>query len=318
MDELIQKKHLTRKGMILAFAIAAVFVFGLIALAVLVVQKVERNSDIADFHEKTPRSGAYVIMVVRVSSVDLNKEELSMSGEVLRGGDLATRQKNRQVELTASAQGLKVSATLDPGKQGDALDLSDSMKGNVSDYPWDSHESTIVMTAKMTEDSGRTVDVPIRMSYYGALQGLDVNVTVDSTGGGSVKEINTTILRSTVTTIMVCFSILLIWVLIVTVVVMVMYVVVLKHELQMMMFAFFGTLLFAMTAFRNAMPGTPPMGVLSDYIAFFWGYLTAIVGIGILTVIWVDRLPHEDRHKKGHEEPPAGPPPDAAAGPPRS
>jgi hypothetical protein len=41
------------------------------------------------------------------------------------------------------------------------------------------------------------------------------------------------------------------------------------------------------------------MGVLSDYAAFFWGYLIAIVGIGVLTVTWVRRLPRGGKKKDG-------------------
>lgn len=49
------------------------------------------------------------------------------------------------------------------------------------------------------------------------------------------------------------------------------------------------------------LPGTPPMGVLSDYLAFFWGYAVAIVALGILTITWLRRLPPksvlEDKEK---------------------
>jgi hypothetical protein len=300
LDELIEEKHLTRKGMVIALAIATVIVLALLATAVFVVRTVEINSDIADYREQAPPSPAYLDVVVRVSTVELNQETLNMDVEVLRAGDLLTRPALLKQDITVSAisTGLKESGVLSAGEEGDVFQLVDTMKGNVADYPWDTHTSTMVLSAEMTDETGRTVPVPMKMKYYGALQGLDVNITIVTTGKGSVKEMQTTVIRSTVTTIMVCFSILLIWVLIATVVIMVLYVVVLKHELQMMMFAFFGTLLFAMTSFRNAMPGTPPMGVLSDYVAFFWGYLTAIVGIGILTVVWVRRLPHADKEKK--------------------
>ena len=46
------------------------------------------------------------------------------------------------------------------------------------------------------------------------------------------------------------------------------------------MLAFFGTLLFGLTAFRNALPGAPPAGTFSDYLAFFWAYAVVIVAIG--------------------------------------
>jgi hypothetical protein len=59
----------------------------------------------------------------------------------------------------------------------------------------------------------------------------------------------------------------------------------LHREIPVPIFAFFAALLFAFPAIRNALPGTPPIGSLDDYIAFFW--TEAIVAIALLVVVTV-------------------------------
>ena len=101
--------------------------------------------------------------------------------------------------------------------------------------------------------------------------------------------------RSTVTSVVVYFSILLTWVLIASVVGMTLAVLFGGRKTEISMVAFFTTLLFAMTAFRNALPGAPPMGAASDYLAFFWGFAVAIVAVGVMSVVWLLRREQKDK-----------------------
>jgi len=298
-DSLVEDKHLTRRGIIVTVGLGLLLVAALLTFLIGVIQRVEVQSDNAQYSEKVPNAAGYMDIQMKVSSVDMNAGQIEIGMVVLPKGNLENGDgiATRDVEFTVASWGVKKSGTMLVGERGDTMSLSDRMNGTVSDYPWDTHnvKFTVAFTGK--DASGQTVAIPSKVSFYGALQGLDIgaNITGSKVVGG--KDLNVAVTRSTVTQVVVVFSIILIWVLVVTVIAMVLHVSVFGHELQTMMFAFFGTLLFAMTAFRNAMPGTPPMGVLSDYAAFFWGYLIAIVGIGILTVTWVRRLPRGDKKK---------------------
>lgn len=54
-------------------------------------------------------------------------------------------------------------------------------------------------------------------------------------------------------------------------------------------FAFCAALLFAFPAIRNTQPFVPPMGVLSDYLGFFWAESAAAISLIVQVEIWLKR-----------------------------
>jgi hypothetical protein len=68
-------------------------------------------------------------------------------------------------------------------------------------------------------------------------------------------------------------------------------VVILKRKAEIAMFSFIATLIFAFVTVRNALPGSPPVGTLSDKLSFFWA--EGILGMCLLAVIltWIFRKP---------------------------
>jgi hypothetical protein len=140
---------------------------------------------------------------------------------------------------------------------------------------------------------GPPAKLPILLKAYGAWPGLDVEFATPSSqfdgGGLSAREVDLTLRRSHATVTVAYFSIALTWVLVVTVIGMTMSVVLGQREPQLVMLAFFGTLLFGLTEFRNALPGTPPSGAYSDYLAFYWSYGVVIVSVGVIGGLWLYR-----------------------------
>jgi hypothetical protein len=57
--------------------------------------------------------------------------------------------------------------------------------------------------------------------------------------------------------------------------------------------AFCAALLFAFPAIRNAQPFAPPMGVLSDYLGFFWAESIVAVTLLIKLNMWLRRKTHD-------------------------
>jgi hypothetical protein len=58
-----------------------------------------------------------------------------------------------------------------------------------------------------------------------------------------------------------------------------------------------GALLFGFVAFRNAMPGTPPIGTLGDFRSFFWAEGLVAACLFVLVVIYLRRLGAHEAHK---------------------
>lgn len=57
------------------------------------------------------------------------------------------------------------------------------------------------------------------------------------------------------------------------------------------MLGWFCVLIFAMLPLRNAMPGAPPIGVLADYMSFFWAQAVIAATLIAVVLTWVFRKP---------------------------
>jgi hypothetical protein len=296
----VQKKHIKLMAIFVPVAGAIVLCLVLTFMAVIVVYRTETKSDVAKFSEKVPKATGYLDVSIKVNSVDLIQNTMTLQTQVLPKGDLvdAKRELKQDVTISWLAFGLRETQTINAGETGDYFSSQVDLNGTVSDYPWDKHTADSTISFEQPGPGGQSKGLPARMQFFGSLPGFNLNARAAMSEGGAVQKVDMWVARSSITKVVVVFSIALIWVLIATVVSMVVSVSVRGHQLQLAMFAFFGTLLFAMTAFRNALPGTPPMGVLSDYLAFFWGYTVAIIAIGVLTVTYLVRLPKKGEQKK--------------------
>jgi Domain of unknown function (DUF4436) len=301
-----KKKRISFMGRLMIVGVIAVVGLALLFTAIIFLQGKEQASNTANVREKAPKASGYVYILSKILDADLNKETIEIEFTCLGRGDLVDKKGRFKYDMTVTSlsSGLEDHLEIPAGDTGRFSQGSMDLNGNESYYPWDRHKVNITGFATATGPNGITRDVPIRLELHASLPGLDVNCWFASRFGGTEKIMHITILRSTITTIMVCFAIVLVWILIATILTMLLSITIGGHELQMMLFAFIGTLIFAMTSFRNALPGIPPLGVLSDYLAFFWGYAIAIIGIGLLTITWYRRLPDisEKKAKRKEEE----------------
>jgi hypothetical protein len=298
------------KGLGLAVTIAAVAIAA--ALGLFMVMGVLHDktvaSDIAQFDEPVPEKAAgYLDVRVKIVALDLNRETVGLQlvcipkGDYLVGGEGL----KRTLVITAGglASGMGTSKTIspgDPGGIGGIIMVDLDLDGNVADYPWDRHTTSLWLSAH-AYIKGKNFDweiVPIRLQAYGAWPGLDIAFRAPDAGEAHTRQLDIAVARSTITTVVVCFSILLTWILIAVVVGMTGAVALGGRKAEISSIALFGMLLFAMTAFRNSLPGAPPMGAFSDYLAFFWGYAVAIVAIGVLSGVWLWRSPSKNEHAR--------------------
>jgi len=272
------------------------------------------SADVAALREPAPAEKRWMEVNVKVVGVDLNRETLSLQLECIPQGDellgLAVGKLLHPATLTLgiSPEGTTRKVVFSGENTGAILNVGLDFDGNVNDYPWDRHTTALWLSATM-KVGGATQAIPVRLAVYGAWPGLDIKVHARTAEYGAEvpRELDFVVTRSSVTVLVVYFSIALTWILVFSVVGMVVSVMFSGRKPEIAMLAYFGTLLFAMTAFRNSLPGAPPMGAASDYVAFFWGYAVAIVAIGAVSIAWLTR----QTAKAG---PPGGPPvPPAAA-----
>ena len=285
---------------------AAAVVVGL-AVAVVVVMgalhRAARAADVVAIDETAAPKDypAALLAQIKLVEVDLDREASTMQLDLTAvGADMYDPESLRlNGRLTVQAGDAAAPAALQTiviarGDKGTTVPVELDLGGNVQDYPRDVHRGRLLLLAIYEPvRGGPPQKLPILLKAYGAWPGLDVEfATPHSSFDGdqmSAREVALTLRRSHATVTVAYFSIALTWVLIITVVGMTMSVVLGQREPQLVMLAFFGTLLFGLTEFRNMLPGAPPSGAYSDYLAFYWAYGVVIVAVGVIGGLWLYR-----------------------------
>jgi hypothetical protein len=175
--------------------------------------------------------------------------------------------------------------TFDKGKQmppGDVtIDLYDS---SITAYPFDHFKAELLVGAStVATGSGEAATIPVVVKFFGALHGLAVDANTTQTDNDSVVQVNMEISRSATTLAIAWFIMILLLGVSLTMLMLTLSIVVGGRKLEPPIIALLGALLFGFVAFRNTMPGTPPVGSLSDYIAFFWA--EGIVAACLFTLV---------------------------------
>ena len=293
----------------LAVTITALVIAAAIGLVVTMGAIHDKSvaSDVAAFSEPVPEGEGYLEVLVKIVALDLNKESVGLQLECIpKPQDSALVERGRLkypmvVTLGVSAAGTEETEVFPTGATGGIVTVELDLDGNVEEYPGDRHTTSLWLSAVVRTRGSDEEPIPIRLRAYGAWPGLDIDTKAIAPDWNSSwnppRQLDIVVTRSHVTTTVVYFSVVLTWILIASVVGMTLAVAFGGRRTEIAMVAFFTTLLFAMTAFRNALPGAPPMGTSSDYLAFFWGYAVAIVAIGVLSAVWLWRRPSKDEHR---------------------
>ncbi len=287
-------------------SIAVVAVFACLYLAAIAAYHKETNSRQALLRQGEPETPDYMDVEIKVTAFDPVKDSMDLRIGFRPNGNLESgSQTSKEICLITNSSTGSSERVLPKNQFMSSMDITIETDGTVSDYPWDKHEGLLLLAMETREADGREDPLVMRITFTGSLAGLRLYADLSKESNPSMAIIRTLTQRSTVIKVVVSFSMFLLWVLTATVLAMVIAVLI-GNKIEMVMFPFIGTILFSMIAFRNALPGAPPIGAVSDYLAFFWGYSLCILALLALTVIWLKRLPRKPKV--------LGAPPDAGAG----
>ncbi|MDP9023951.1 MAG: DUF4436 domain-containing protein [Candidatus Eremiobacteraeota bacterium] len=158
-------------------------------------------------------------------------------------------------------------------------------------YPFDEHTTYIHFF--VTERNAGLARIPISFDCTSCFfDGFQVNITDAGTTATDVRK-NIRIRRTMPIKVFSVFLAIAMWTM--TVVVLVLAIRVSRQTRsapEITTMAFIGGLLFAFPAIRGAQPNVPPMGVLSDYLAFFWDEFILVVALVVVMIAWL-RYPRE-------------------------
>jgi hypothetical protein len=307
MEEPTKSKKPLFVGLVLLLIFAGAYIF------VLTKYKSEGENRAAWLEPDTQKAGENRIDVKgRIVSADPMKGDILVRFEFTPHGNLASGEGGalaRDLDLyIASATGKNVHEFKKGKRMNPVEAVIEIYEGEPMDYPFDTHTAELRFffepaAAKGGEGGGNEA-IPMAVSLGGSVAGLQINTEYikkdsehdeENTPDHALIEIN--LQRASTAMFFSIFIMVAMWALAFGVICLVFRVFAGHRKIEISMFSFLGALLFAFPALRNSQPGTPPIGTLSDFLAFFWAEV--IIALSLLSVVlrWIIRGPGGDAPK---------------------
>jgi hypothetical protein len=173
------------------------------------------------------------------------------------------------------------------GQRVTATDLTVNAPGITSDYPFDRYSAQIGLSAH----AGGTI-LPVSLTLDDADPSFRLAVTQGESDAG-YATFDVSMKRSRSTLIFVWLMAAVMWALALAVAAAARVQVRRRRGLTWPALGWMAATLFALTAFRNAAPGSPPIGSILDYAAYLWAELIVAVSL-VVTVIAGIRVENAD------------------------
>ncbi|MFD5699834.1 DUF4436 family protein [Streptomyces lasiicapitis] len=148
--------------------------------------------------------------------------------------------------------------------------------GSITDYPFDAYDAALEFSAVQGDEP-----VPVRMT----LSNTDAlfSATVDASEADGAAVFHAALVRSTSVLIFAVFMMAAMWALALSVLIGAWFLITRRKGLTWPALGWMAATLFALAAFRNTAPGTPPIGSLLDYVAFLWA--ETLIAFCVITVV---------------------------------
>lgn len=294
------------KRVFLGAAVSASFVFGVAAQAPATPEKDEIKVD------------------AKILSIDPIKGDVGVRLEFTPDGKFAKDDGTlaKTVKLDINSSNGKQEVTFDRGKRMTpteaVLNMFDSAPAQ---YPFDTHRAAMIFwfsvkpdkaAAEKPKTEGETaspdapkadanpadaeemnddgeVDVPFTLEFKPEFSGYTIESAKSKDSDDTYVDVEMTFSRAPMVKFFSIFVMVLMILSGLVVLALAGTVVIGGRKPELAMFSFIAALIFAFVALRNAQPAVPPVGTLSDYIAFF--PVEAALSICLLSVVtmWVAR-----------------------------
>ena len=164
----------------------------------------------------------------------------------------------------------------------------DLNEGSVTDYPLDAYQARFSVQLL---DGKSSLRLPVRVTMWGGVLGYNLRTTSHPGADRDDVELTTAISRSGAfalfalcaygAMVVLAFCALVVGVLTFTEV----------RRPEATLIGALAAIAFALPVLRNALPGTPPLGVEADIWVFLWTELAAVLALALLVFKWAKTGP---------------------------
>lgn len=273
--------------------------FGTAYFRLLDVYREEGETVTQKFAKANQEKETHVYVTANLVSIDPVKGDVVMRLQFDPEGDLLNEDEvlARPTTVYTNSTAGKADVSYKKGETIQPQDVTLSLQGRSSQYPWDTYTSTLDVTVaqqQVVDGEKELVDVPVVVEVKTGLPGFVIESRELSQKAKKPPMSPTIMLDVKRARSAVGFAEFIMWLIgLLTLMAFLvgLVVVVGGRKVELAMLGWFGALLFAMVPLRNAMPGAPPIGCVADYMSFFWAE-AIIAAVLVATVItWVVRKP---------------------------
>jgi hypothetical protein len=223
-----------------------------------------------------------VDMVANIISLDPQREEAKIRLSFYPGGNL-TRDGlsciwNLKLLTPEAARSDSGGQVFPSGMPLSSVELSYVMVGQVNDYPFDEHTLQLIFALNRTDPD---LLVPSAVLVRGNVPGFRIGLEPLQDLPDGVNAMKMTVTRSWTVREAAMAGIVVMWA--IGIGVFALIVLMFSGWYNVRMPALFAALLFGLFSLRNSLPGTPPIGTYSDFLAFLW--VQGIVALALLVAI---------------------------------
>ncbi len=298
-------------GMILVFVMAMVMMAN---------AQTETEKKPATTSEANAKKEDYIEVIGKVLSIEPIKGDVNVRLEFEPHGSFTKADGTlaRNLKLDINSSNGKQEITFEKGKRLTPTEAVLNMyDGTVTNYPFDKHEADLVFYFTVKPDKPaekpkpveanpatnptdekpvsetkpaptvsdeEEIEVPISFEFKPSMPGYKIESAKSKDSDETYIDIGMKISRSPMVIFFSVFVMILMWSVSIAVLFLVLSVVVRGRKVEIAMFSFIATLLFAFATVRNSQPAVPPIGTLSDYVSFFWAEV--ILALSLLTILF--------------------------------
>lgn len=263
-----------------------------------------------DFNAGTDPDPTHMEVNVKVVSVDPVKGEMTARLDFVPHGDLTKddgRTLARNLKLTVNSATGKGEHEFAKGKKMNPFDLVLGIyDGQVMDFPFDTHKAEFYLDfeadaagdkkseaakpaadapAAASDDEEEDDSIEMDVNFTASLVGMSIKAAVQPDSSSDDMGIDIEVSRAPTVLFFSSFVMLAMWLLVFAVLRLLWSVSFGERKIEVGMFSFLGSMLFAFPALRNSQPGVPPIGTYGDFISFFWA--EGLIALALLSIVMV-------------------------------
>lgn len=190
--------------------------------------------------------------------------------------------------LTDTAQGPQA-LTLHRDRVPHASEVTlDFTRGDVLLYPLDRYTAVLDIEAHELLD-GAAVPVPLQLNVLSRQHLLQVRGSLDPASTAHALTLHLELQRPAVTRVFAWFMNALMVIIAISAFIVAFNVCFRDKKPEANLLVWMSALLFVLPAFRNMLPGSPPLGALSDYLVFFWVEGLVACCLLMMVIAWYRR-----------------------------